>query len=481
MSVLSELEPKSVFHYFEEISKIPHISFHEKALSDYCVAFARERNLACYQDEMANVVIIKPATPGYEEAAPILIQGHLDMVGDAEADYRIDMEKEPITLLVEGDYVTADRTTLGGDDGIAVAFALALLDSHDIVHPRLEVVLTVSEEVGLLGADGIDLSMCQGRRLINIDSEEEGIITAGCAGGVRTISRIPVNRMAKEGRVCELKLRGLLGGHSGIEIQEGRANANVLLGRFFLFLKGKADYGLIDMTGGVKDNAIAKDATAHFLIEEKDVETVQEAVKEFQGYMAVEFGVTDPGILFRLELQKRQTCDVLDSDSKERVLTGLCLMPNGVQTMSADIKGLVETSLNIGVMKLQETEFILDHSIRSSVPSAKQMLVDRVCQLSRMLGGETELQGDYPAWKYARESAFRDLCVEVFRKMYGKEPKVDIIHAGLECGILVGKLPGLECISIGPDMFDVHTPNEKISISSVARVWEYVKRILAEK
>lgn len=481
MSVLSELEPKSVFHYFEEISKIPHISFHEKALSDYCVAFAKERNLACYQDEMNNVIIIKPATPGYEEAEPILIQGHLDMVGDAEADYDIDMEKEAITLLVEGDYVTADRTTLGGDDGIAVAFALALLDSQDIAHPRLEVVLTVSEEVGLLGATGIDLSMCQGRRLINIDSEEEGIITAGCAGGVRTVSRIPVNRVAKEGRVCELKLRGLLGGHSGIEIQKGRANANVLLGRFFLFLKGKADYGLIDMKGGVKDNAIAKDATAHFLIEEQDVEAVRAAAEEFQGYMAMEFGVTDPGIEVRLDIRGKQCCDVLDTDSGERVLTALCLMPNGVQTMSADIVGLVETSLNMGVMELSKTQLVLDDSLRSSVPSAKQMLVDKVCQLTAMLGGETELQGDYPSWIYERDSAFRELCIDVFRKMYGREPKVDIIHAGLECGILAGKLPGLECISIGPDMFDVHTPNEKISISSVARVWEYVKRILAEK
>lgn len=481
MGVLEGFEPVSVFHYFEEISKIPHISYHEEQLSDYCVAFAKERNLEYYQDEMSNVVIIKEATKGYEDAEPIIIQGHLDMVGDKDPDYDIDMEKESIRLLVEGDYITADRTTLGADDGIAIAFGLALLDSNDIPHPRLEVVFTVSEEVGLEGATGIDLSMCKSHRLINIDSEEEGVITAGCAGGVRTVSRIPVTRQTKEGLLCQLKIRGLLGGHSGIEIQEGRANANILLGRFFLRLKETCQYALVSMAGGVKDNAIAKDAVATFVVAAEAESAVKEAVATFQGYMDTEYAVTDPGIKLILEVQGAKTEEVLDRESTERVITALALMPNGVQTMSADIEGLVETSLNMGVMELNETELVLDYSLRSSLVSAKEMMADKIKQLTKMLGGTTEPHGDYPSWAYQRESVFREKCIRIYEDMYGKTPKVDIIHAGLECGILSGKIEGLECISIGPDMFDVHTPNEKISISSIARVWEYVKKILEQK
>lgn len=481
MRVLENLAPKKVFYYFEEISKIPHISFHEQELSDYCVAFAKEHNLEHYQDEMGNVVIIKEATEGYENVEPIIIQGHLDMVGDKTDDCTLDMEKEAITLLVEGDYVTADSTTLGGDDGIAVAYALAFLDSEDIEHPRLEVVLTVSEEVGLLGADGIDLSMCKGRRLINIDSEEEGVITAGCAGGVRTYSHIPVGREEKTGMVYELMITGLLGGHSGININDGRANANLLMGRFLMRLQEEMEVTLCGAGGGAKDNVIAKSATATVIIAEDKEEVFIAQSQIFASSIVQEYGVTDPN--FELIARPLGTKKVmaLDDISNDRVITALAVMPNGVQSMSADVKGLVETSLNMGVMELKEDEFLLDFAIRSSVTSAKQMLVDKVTRIVRTLDGTTELQGDYPSWPYERESDFRDLCVDIYEEMYGKKPVIDIIHAGLECGLLSGKLEGLQCISIGPDMMDVHTPNEKISISSVARVWAYLVKILAAK
>lgn len=481
MRVLENLAPKKVFYYFEEISKIPHISFHEQELSDYCVAFAKEHNLEHYQDEMGNVVIIKEATAGYESVEPIIIQGHLDMVGDKTDDCTLDMEKEAITLLVEGDYVTADSTTLGGDDGIAVAYALAFLDSEDIEHPRLEVVLTVSEEVGLLGADGIDLSMCKGRRLINIDSEEEGVITAGCAGGVRTYSHIPVAREEKTGIVYEITMTGLLGGHSGININDGRANANLLMGRFLMRLQEEIQVTLYSANGGAKDNVIAKSATATVVIaEDKEKEFIDQS-QLFASAIEKEYGVTDPNFELIVKTLGTKKVMALDDASNDRVITALAVMPNGVQSMSADVKGLVETSLNMGVMELKEEEFLLDFAIRSSITSAKQMLVDKVTRIVRTLGGTTELQGDYPSWPYERESDFRDLCVEIYEEMYGKKPVIDIIHAGLECGLLSGKLEGLQCISIGPDMMDVHTPNEKISISSVARVWEYLKRILAAK
>ena len=470
-----------VLHYFEEISKIPHISFHEKELSDYCVAFAKERGLECYQDEMYNVVIIKEATEGYEDVPAIIIQGHLDMVGDKTADCTIDMEKEPIRLLQDGDYLTADGTTLGGDDGIAVAYALAILDAKDLAHPRVEVVLTVSEEVGLLGATGIDLSMCKGRRLINIDSEEEGIITAGCAGGIRALCEIPLGREHQEGICCMLSVTGLLGGHSGISIGLGRANGNLLMGRFLLQLKGKLSYHLDNIQGGVKDNVIPKDAVAEIIIHKEDYPILEEQAALFNQYVQAEYGVTDPDIRLTILKKDLGVYFPLTAQGQEKVLTALNLMPNGVQTMSADIEGLVETSLNMGVAKLQGETLELDFALRSSVPSAKEMLVNKVCQLTEMLGGKTTLHGDYPAWVYDRESKFRELCMDIYREMYGEEAQVEIIHAGLECGILSNKLPGLECISIGPNMYDVHTPYERISISSVARVWEYLKRILENR
>ena len=481
MNILRELEPQNVFYYFEEISKIPHISFHEKEISNYCVSFAQTHGLEHYQDEMYNVVIIKEATKGYEHVPAIIIQGHLDMVGDKTTDCTIEMEKESIRLLLEGDYLTADQTTLGGDDGIAVAYALALLAADDISHPRLEVVLTVSEEVGLLGATGIDLSMCKGRRLINIDSEEEGIITAGCAGGVRALCEVPMRREHKEGVCVRIAIEGLLGGHSGIAIAEGRANANLLIGRFLLQLEGQVSYALDRMWGGAKDNVIPKDAVAEIIVDKADYPKVEEQAVLFVQYMKAEYGTADPDILLTVCKKDEGVFFPLITESQEKVVTLLSLMPNGVQSMSADIKGLVETSLNLGVAKLQGRKMELDFALRSSVPSSKEALAKKVAWLTTVMGGTTTFHGDYPAWVYDKESGFRMRCMEIYKEMYEEEAKVEIIHAGLECGILSNKLPGLECISIGPNMYDVHTPNERISISSVARVWEYLKKILEDR
>lgn len=481
MKVLSGYEPASVLHFFEEICNIPHISYHEKELSDYCVAFAKERNLYYEQDKLGNVIIIKEATIGYEEVEPIIIQGHLDMVGDKVPECEVDMETESIRIMVEGDYITADGTTLGGDDGIAVAYGLALLDATDIPHPRLEVVLTVSEEVGLEGATGIDLSCCKARRLINIDSEEEGVFTAGCAGGLRADSRIPLDTVIRTGLVCEVKTTGLLGGHSGIEIDRGRANGNMILGRFFLFLRDQVSYDIIQMSGGVKDNVIPKNATGTFMIDEADVEQVKKEVAKFNAMLKIEYGISDPDIALSFETQEVREHKTLTSHSKETVLAVLNGMPNGVQTMSQDLPGLVETSLNMGVMKVDDTEIHTCFSLRSSHESAKQYLADKLKQITEILGGEISYHGLYPGWPYARESKLRDLCVKVYKEQYNAEPKIEVIHAGLECGILSSKIEGLDCISIGPNMKDVHTPDEVISISSIQRVWEYLKAVLAEK
>ncbi len=480
MSVLSGLEPASVFKFFEEICKIPHISGHEQELSDYCVAFAKERDLYCEQDALGNVIIVKEATCGYEEKEPIMIQGHLDMVGDKLPDCPIDMVKEPIQIMVDGDYITADGTTLGGDDGIAVAYGLALLDSDEISHPRLEVVLTVGEEVGLDGATAIDLSCCQAKRLLNIDSEDEGVFTAGCAGGMRVDCKIPMETTEKSGVLCEIHTQGFLGGHSGVEINKGRANAILTVGRFFLYLKGKAAFELVEMTGGVKDNVIPKNAAAKILVPREGVDAIKNAVSSFNDILSMEYGGSDANVQLVFTVGEEALAHVMTEQSKENVITALNLMPNGVQAMSSDLPELVETSLNMGVLKLDEKELEVSFSVRSSLESAKEFLGAKLAQLTEMLGGEVSFHGQYPGWPYERESALRDLCVKVYENQYGTVPKIDVIHAGLECGILASKIEGLDCISIGPNMADIHTPDERISISSIARVWEFIKGVLAE-
>lgn len=495
MKNLETLKSARAFYYFKEISSIPHISYHEKALSDYCVNFAKEHNLYYEQDAMGNVLIVKEASVGYEDAPAVILQGHLDMVGDKLPSCNIDMESEPISLRLEGDYMYANGTTLGGDDGVAIAYALAILESDTICHPRLEVVLTVCEEVGLLGASAIDLASCQARKLINIDSEVEGILTAGCAGGRRALCRIPVERVAYRNAdckstsstnqsvssvTCDITLSGLLGGHSGMEINKGRANANLLMGRVLLYLKNCLSYGLIALNGGVKENVIPSTATAQILIAESDRATLENGLDRFQAILSSEYAGSDPDIRIITTFMP-SSASPLTSEALEKVLTVLNLAPNGVQSMSADLPGLVETSLNMGVVTLTEEELQIRFSIRSSVTSAKEYIADKIAQLISYLGGTTEFMGDYPAWAYNRTSPLRDTCVEIYRKLYGEEPQIDIIHAGLECGILSSKIEGLDCISFGPNLYDIHSPNEHLSISSVDRVWEYLLAVLAMK
>ena len=446
--------------------------------------FAQDRGFFCTQDEMGNLLIVAEATCGYEKEDTIIIQGHLDMVGDKTADCPIDMEKEGLQLRVDGDYISAEGTTLGGDDGVAVAYALAILDAKDIPHPRLEIILTVCEEVGLLGASAMDFSLCRGKKLLNIDSEEEGVLMAGCAGGRRAQCRIPMQRTEGRGVLYSFTLEGLTGGHSGTEIDKGRANANILLGRFLLILKGSVSYQIVSMSGGVKENVIAKDGKMTLLLKAGEEAKLKKAMEEFHRQIEAEYGTADPDIRLKAALEddgKEQVCSVLDAASAGKAEAALYLMPNGVQAMSMDIPGLVETSLNMGVMRLEEEELTLWFSIRSSVASAKEFLAEKVRMMTELLGGSVTFQGDYPAWTYARKSGLRDLCIDVFEKQYGRKPEVQALHAGLECGILSGRIEGLDCISFGPDQLDIHTVNERLCISSVGRVWEFLKAILAAK
>lgn len=482
MSALTGLEPASVFYYFEEICGIPHTSHHEKALSDYCVQFAKAHGLACRQDEMGNLLIKAPATPGYEKEPSLILQGHLDMVGDKTADCPLDLEKDAIHPVVDGGYVCAEGTTLGGDDGIAVAYALAVLDSKDIPHPALEVVLTVCEEVGLLGASAMDFSDLEGRMLVNIDSEEEGVLTAGCAGGRRVECHLPIARVPVTGTAVKADVIGLVGGHSGTEIHKGRANAIALLGRWLTLLtENGVDYAALTLSGGAKENVIPKESSITLVLPAGITEGVHTAAAQFAAQVQAEYGMADPAIRLQLTEQGCGAFSALDADSTQRLRKALLLMPWGVQAMSMDVPGLVETSLNLGVAEMDEQEAILRFSIRSSVPSAKELLCCKVQTLTELLGGGVRFHGDYPAWTYARESALRDRCVAVYEAQYGKKPQIAALHAGLECGILSGKIEGLDCISFGPNLLHVHTPNERADIASVARVWEYLKAILAYK
>ena len=476
MRALENCEPKRVFYYFEELCKIPHGSGNTKQISDYLVSFAKEHGLEYVQDEMNNVVIYKPATEGYEDAPAVILQGHMDMVCEKRPDVDHDFTKDPLNISVKDGYVTANGTTLGGDDGIAVAYGLALLESTELAHPALEVLITVDEEIGLLGAEGFDCSALKGKRLINLDSEAEGSLWISCAGGLSGISTIPVQRVEAEGQKAAVKITGLMGGHSGAEIDKKRANANVLMGRFLYTLQKEAAYEITSLAGGQKDNAITREADAELLVE--DVNAVKACAEKVQKGFREEYAGTDEGITIEITDLGASSARVLHPTSREKVLFFLMEVPFGIQKMSGSIDGLVETSTNIGIVKLGEDEFLGSSSVRSSVEAAGAALSDKICYLTEFLGGDYTVQGAYPAWEYRKDSPLRDQMVEVYEEMYGEKPNVVAIHAGLECGLFYKKIEGLDCVSLGPNMKDIHTSEEVLDIASTERVWKYLVKVL---
>lgn len=476
MRALENCEPKRVFYYFEELCKIPHGSGNTKQISDYLVSFAKEHGLEYVQDEMNNVVIYKPATKGYEDAPAVILQGHMDMVCEKRPDVEHDFTKDPLNISVQDGYVTANGTTLGGDDGIAVAYGLALLESEDIAHPALEVLITVDEEIGLLGAEGIDCSVLKGKRLINLDSEAEGSLWISCAGGLSGISTIPVQRVEAEGQKAAVKITGLMGGHSGAEIDKKRANANVLMGRFLYSLQKETAYEIISLAGGQKDNAITREADAELLVE--DINAVKACAEKLQKGFREEYAGTDEKITVEITDLGAASAKVLHPTSREKVLFFLMEVPFGIQKMSGTIDGLAETSTNIGIVKLGEDEFLGSSSVRSSVEAAGAALSDKIRYLTEFLGGEYTVQGAYPAWEYRKDSPLRDRMVEVYEEMYGEKPNVVAIHAGLECGLFYKKIEGLDCVSLGPNMKDIHTSEEMLDIASTERVWKYLVKVL---
>ena len=479
MGVLSELKPAGVWKHFEDICGIPHGSGNEKAVSDHCVAFARAHGLKVRQDEAWNVVITKEASDGYEDREPLILQGHLDMVCEKKPDCDIDFEKDGLRLGIDGDHVYAEGTTLGGDDGIAVAYALAILEDDRIVHPELEVIFTTSEETGMDGAAALDVSMLKGHTVLNLDSEEEGILLTGCAGGCSAGITLPLDREKRKGIRAVLTVDGLKGGHSGAEIHKGRGNANRLLATVLAELKKETAYACISIAGGQKDNAIPRECRAELLFpEEASVQRAHKLCKTLQERLVQEYAASDPGLSVRLQTEGAAEAEVFTDETAEHARILLTALPNGVICMSQDIPGLVQTSLNLGSVKTEEKALILRYSIRSSVGAEKEALVEQIRQAVQQEGASMDTNGDYPAWEYRKDSPLRDDCIRIYRELFGKEPRVEAIHAGLECGILASKIPDLDCISMGPDMTGIHTTEERLSISSVERMWNYILEIL---
>ncbi len=472
---LAGLQPAKVFEYFEEICSIPHGSGNTKLISDYLVEFAKKQNIRYIQDDANNVIFFQEGTCGMENHAPVILQGHMDMVCEKDADCPIDMAAEGLDVTHDGKYVYAKGTTLGADNGIAVAYAMAVLADKTIAHPPLEVIVTVDEEIGMLGADAIDLSSLQGRTLINMDSEEEGIFTVSCAGGCTATISLGVDRRAVYGPCIRLAVDGLQGGHSGVEIHKNRANANKVMGEFMSRIQNLMPLCLTSLTGGSKDNAIPRSCQATMVAMGINLERINQIAEELQAEIREKYDEPEATV---------QAFDVdalggnsLSTESTAKVIALLCAAPNGVQAMSQDIPGLVQTSLNMGIAKLGE-RFITTFSVRSSVNSQKRELLDQLRKLAEMNDAGYSEAGDYPAWEYKKDSALRDTMVKVYTDMFGKEPQVVAIHAGLECGLFGEKLPGLDCVSMGPQMHDIHTSREKLEIASTERSWNYLLEVL---
>lgn len=472
---LAGLEPASVFYYFEQLCAIPHGSGNTKAISDYLVDFAREQGLRYIQDSLNNVILFQEGTCGLEAHDPVIIQGHMDMVCEKDLDCPIDMDTQGLDIAHDNEYVFARGTTLGGDDGIALAYALALLADRSIPHPPLEVVITVDEETGMDGAAGIDLSMLQGRTLLNIDSEEEGIFTVSCAGGAKSTLSLPLPRHPVYGPCVKVTIDGLQGGHSGVEIHKKRANANKIMGILLARIQELFPICITSLQGGGKDNAIPRSCSVTFVALGMYIERINDVAAQLQAEIRANFDEPQ-AVVFGDDVDALGG-NALSTEDSAKVVKLLCEVPNGIQRWSEDIPGLVQTSLNLGVLELKES-LQLTFALRSSVGAEKEAMARQLQEIAEQFGADYSQKGDYPAWEYKKDSRLRDTMVQVYRQMFQKEPEVVAIHAGLECGLLGEKLPGLDCVSIGPDMQDIHTSRERLSISSTERTWKFLLEVL---
>lgn len=479
MGVLAGLMKDKVFEYFEEICNIPHGSGNVEQISNYLVDFAKSRGLYVRQDENYNVVIKKPGNRASANAKPVIIQGHMDMVTVKTDDCNKNMEEEGLDLYIEDGYVKARNTSLGADDGIAVAYALAILDSDEYSHPPIEVIITVDEEIGLLGANNFEPSDIDGRILLNIDSEEEGEFLAGCAGGALVVSTFDGTKTSALGAGLEISVSGLTSGHSGVDIIYQRANANVVMGRILGRVHEDFIFNIAEINGGDKDNSIAPWAKATIVVEADDVNEIKNLIEEYSEIIKNEYAVSDPNM--NIEVMANEDSiqyQSFDMKTTNSVILALGLIPDGVIKMSYDIEGLVQTSLNLGVLRTKEDTVEFSYFVRSSVNSEQDYMVSRIITCVELLGGDYVIPSKYSAWEYNRDSKIRDIMVELYEKLFNKNAVVRTIHAGVECGILAEKIPGLDCVSFGPEIIDIHTVKERLNIESTKRYWELLIKLL---
>lgn len=468
-------EPAAFFRFFEEISAIPRPSYHERAIADYLVAFAKERGLAYSRDELNNVFIKMPATPGQEHRAPILFQGHTDMVCEKNADVVHDFLKDPLDLWLDGNLLRAKGTTLGADDGVAVALMLTLLDGTLAEHPAIECLFTTAEEVGLNGAHGFDYSQISARRMVNVDSELLGNITCGCAGGIRTDLHLPVETEPFAGTAMRVAIGGLMGGHSGENIDSGRANANKLMGRLLAKLQPECDFRLISVEGGSKDNAIPRECVA--LLAVSDFDRAEELLSEEAALIARELVAEDRGFSLTVE-DAEATAVMLSKESTARVTAVLAAVPNGVFEMNHSVKGLVEYSRNLGVVRTEDDAMDFVFASRSSIESRLDASTRELDAMASVIGATTKHYSRYPGWSYAEKSDLREAYIKAYGDVTGDMATVNVIHAGLECGIIYSHIPDMDIISIAPTLHDLHSPNESLDLSTVETFWKTIVRLI---
>lgn len=477
-SILANLEPKSLFKFFEEILSIPRPSKHEEKMTEYLINWAKERNLEYVSDEIGNVIIRKGATKGKENSPWVCLQSHIDMVCEKNSDKVFDFEKDAIVPKIEGEWLKADGTTLGADDGIGVATALAILDANDIEHGPIECLFTVDEETGLSGAEALSADVLKSRILLNLDSEDEGEIFIGCAGGIDTVAKLPYDKEeTPDAPAFKIMVKGLKGGHSGDDINKGLACANKLLNRILWSLDKEMDLRLACFEGGNLRNAIAREANATFVVAQADVELMKEMVEKFAVDLKYEFRTTEPDMEIILsEAEKPEF--VVDMLSQDNLLNVLYACPHGVLAMSREIPGFVETSTNLASVKMKEDHFFITTSQRSSVESAKYAAAYRVESCFLLAGADVEHGDGYPGWAPNPESKILKIAVDAYKKLFNKEPIVRAIHAGLECGLIGEKYPGMDMISYGPTLRGVHSPDERLEIKTVELYWKHTLEIL---
>lgn len=479
--VLENIEPKEVLKYFEDISKIPRASKEEKQISDYLLNFAKTLNLEVVQDENLNIYMRKKATPGYENGKTVILQGHMDMVCEKNEGTIHDFKKDPLKLRVIDGKIYATDTTLGADNGIAVAYIMALMASKDIPHPEIEALITVDEETSMNGAKTFDPSFFRGKYLINIDSTYDSKLLVSCSGGLRASVTKKVNHEELQGEIVTIKVRGLKGGHSGIDINKERGNANKILGRILINIeKNYTNINIVSLSGGAKDNAIPREADCQIAVDSSDVDNIILAVKSVEEVIKKELECEEEFNVIVSKNDKPLKNNMITVKDSKDLIDLMYLIPNGVKTQSMAIKDLVITSNNFGVIEYDGDTVIFKNAIRSSIDSAKYNVVREIDVLSRAFRAVTKESASYPGWEYDKNSEIREIAQRVYKKMFNDEMEVYAIHAGVECGLIKEKLPHLDMVSFGPIIKDNHTPGEWVSIGSTKKVWEFLKAILSD-